>query len=392
MSASANPDIVDDGLVFLYDTDDGKSYKGEPTTNYGPASFGDWATEGTAERLALGNSYEGQPTYNCRTEVGASYKGLYKTVSGLRTAAGLSGTVTVSCMVRNNNSTSYNMFAYIGHDFTSTRNIAANSDWQKVQWTVNQSSMNNDYVEFRPYTNNASIYLEMTMPMVEVNKGHATQFVDGTRSATQGLIDRTGNSTIDLSPASYDSNAQITFDGTDDYITLGSDSALQGIGSSATIECWFKSSATGSKFAIMVGWGDGTSYYSNFGIGNWFSAWSDESIYVGINSAAVVYAERDGSAKYHDGNWHHAVALMGYNNHKIYVDGSEVSVSFAYGSNSVSTSKLFGFSSGTEVYIGLRPYGNGHFQGELPVVKIYNRLLSDDEVLQNYNAIKSRFV
>ena len=29
MSAHANPDIVDDGLVFIYDTDDGKSYKGE---------------------------------------------------------------------------------------------------------------------------------------------------------------------------------------------------------------------------------------------------------------------------------------------------------------------------------------------------------------------------
>ena len=33
MSAAANPDIVTDGLVFKYDTGDGKSYRGEPTTN-----------------------------------------------------------------------------------------------------------------------------------------------------------------------------------------------------------------------------------------------------------------------------------------------------------------------------------------------------------------------
>jgi hypothetical protein len=273
-------------------------------------------------------------------------------------------------------------------------NYTTPNEWVKYSTTVvMKSGLTNPYMFdfFIPQSFTGRMYYRNAQ--LEY-KPHATPFIPSgtTRSNTQGLIDRTGNSTIDLSPASYDSNAQITFDGTDDYITLGSDSVLQDIGSFATIECWFKSSSlVGSKFAIMVGWGDGTSYYSNFGIGNWFSAWSDESIYVGINSAAVVYAERDGSAKYHDGNWHHAVALMGHNNHKIYVDGSEVSVSFAYGSNSVSTSKLFGFSSGTEVYIGLRPYGNGHFQGELPVVKIYNRLLSDDEILQNYNTTKSRF-
>src|SRR6056300_387126 len=236
MSTLYSPKIKTDGLVFMYDTGNRKSYPGEPTTNYGPASFGDWGTESTAERIATGNTFNGQPTYNCRTVVGQSYRGIEKTISGLRTAAGSSGTVTVSCMVRNNNSTSYNMFAYIGHDFTSTRNIAANSDWQKVQWTVNQSSMNNDYVEFRPYTNNASIYLEMTMPMVEVNKGHATQFVNGTRSTTQGLIDRTGNETITLSNLSYDSNAQMSFDGTDDQFIISD----PGVGTSFSIEVVIK--------------------------------------------------------------------------------------------------------------------------------------------------------
>ena len=240
MATSYSPKIITDGLVFMYDTNDGKSYKGEPTTNYGPASFGDWGTESTAERIATGNTFNGQPTYNCRTVVGQSYRGIEKTISGLRTAAGSSGTVTMSCMVRNNNATAYNMFAYIGHDFGSARSIAANSDWQKVQWTVNQSSMNNDYVEFRPYTNNANIYLEMTMPMVEVNKGHATQFVNGTRSATQGLIDRTGNTTIDISNASFDSNAQMTFDGTDDDIDVGTGTSTS---YQRTIEMVFKTNS-----------------------------------------------------------------------------------------------------------------------------------------------------
>jgi hypothetical protein len=415
MSAHANPDIIDDGLVFLYDTDDGKSYKGEPTENLVPVG------DRTLTTVLQRQSYHYAPwTYSLETNINgrADVLKIYINPTGSESSqpyadfgfqAYKSGgsqvgdvyAVSFDYYVPKSTNTPSLLVAYangyksptsasaatlgtytttdLGNGWVRATRITTITTAGNTHWRF---GLNSNYDETEVYVDNFQVEL----------KSHATPFVDGTRSNTQGLLDRTGNSTIDLSPASYDSNAQITFDGTDDYITIGSDSVLQDIGSFATIECWFKSSSlVGSKFAIMVGWGDGTSYYSNFGIGNWFSAWSDESIYVGINSSAVVYAERDGSAKYHDGNWHHAVALMGHNNHKIYVDGSEVSVSFAYGSNSVSTSKLFGFSSGTEVYIGLRPYGNGHFQGDLPVVKIYNRLLSDDEILQNFNATKSRF-
>jgi hypothetical protein len=55
------------------------------------------------------------------------------------------------------------------------------------------------------------------MPQIELNS-HATPFVAGTRSATQGLLPLVGNSSLDLSNVSFDSNAQITFDGTNDYI------------------------------------------------------------------------------------------------------------------------------------------------------------------------------
>ena len=33
MATAYSPKIITDGLVFMYDTDDGKSYKGEPTEN-----------------------------------------------------------------------------------------------------------------------------------------------------------------------------------------------------------------------------------------------------------------------------------------------------------------------------------------------------------------------
>jgi len=419
MALFHSPKTSTDGLVFMYDTGNKKSYVGEPTTNF--VTNPDFSTGDLTGWSSTSTSNSDVEITEVSSENGYNYfhKKANKTANGGQDRLVESSTynidtskqLTVSIDIWINPSNDYSITFYgrgttaddttfdekpLQNNGSTTSTVDLGGGWVRYIYTLQTDwytgSGNTFLVAVYPDYGGRGL-MEYKVRQVQVEqKPHATPFVNGTRSATQGLIDRTGNSTIDLSNTSFDSNAQMTFDGTDDYVTLGSDSILQDIGSFATIECWFKSSSlVGSKFAIMVGWGDGTSYYSNFGIGNWFSAWSDESIYVGINSAAVVYAERDGSAKYHDGNWHHAVALMGYNNHKIYVDGSEVSVSFSYGSNSVSTSKLFGFSSGTEVYIGLRPYGNGHFQGELPVVKIYNRLLSDDEILQNYNTTKSRF-
>ena len=399
MGTAYQPKIVTDGLAFIYDTGSGKSYKGEPTTNVNTLTLSDSGTDGS-----------GQSSVGTRTVITDNHVRIVDVSSNTRQSHLITGltastTYTISIMYKKLDGTptfrfqiqDYSGAAYLRTiKFTNTTEIGIEDreGWQQASWTFTLGSDANavriwyqDGADYTTYTHS----FELQNPQLEA-KSHATPYVDGTRSATQGLLDLTNTATIDISNASFDSDAQMTFDGTDDYLTLGSNSTLQAIGSNATIECWFKSSSTvGSKFALMVGWGEGTSYYSNFGIGNWFSAWPDESIYVGVNSAAVVYAERDGSAKYHDGNWHHAVGLIGQNNHKIFVDGSEVSVSFAYGSDSVSTSNIFGFSSGTEVYIGLRPYGNGHFQGDLPVVKIYDRLLTAAEVLQNFNASRDRF-
>src|SRR6056300_513323 len=373
MSTLYSPKIKTDGLVFMYDTGNRKSYPGEPTTNYGPASFGDWGTESTAERIATGNTFNGQPTYNCRTVVGQSYRGIEKTISGLRTAAGSSGTVTMSCMVRNNNSTSYSMFAYIGHDFTSTRNIAANSDWQKVQWTVNQSSMNNDYVEFRPYTNNASIYLEMTMPMVEVNKGHATQFVDGTRSATQGLIDRTGNTTIDLSNVSFDSNAQMTFDGTDDYIPLTGN--ILNV-DAFTVEAVVNITSTGNYNKPIFVAGN----LSNSGI--WFFKHRS-----GLGNRLVMHGY-DGVNPRIDGVCVNQVPDAQNTYVAVTFDGSAYQL---YMNGELEGSPVVDNKVGatTTNYIGKQ--SSIYLDGDIPTMKIYNKALTPDEILQNFNATKSRF-
>jgi len=58
MSSNAGPDIVQDGLVFKYDTGDGKSYKGEPTTNVvsQPFNLSSGYSKGTGMETASGTT------------------------------------------------------------------------------------------------------------------------------------------------------------------------------------------------------------------------------------------------------------------------------------------------------------------------------------------------
>ena len=178
-----------------------------------------------------------------------------------------------------------------------------------------------------------------------------------------------------------------------EYIDLNR--GLSSIGPEATIETFFRSTAPEGTdpFCLILGWGDGNNYYSQFGIGNWGSFSSSESIFIGVNAQNVVISEDGGPAKYHDGQWHHAVATLGVNNYRIYVDGEQKTTTLHFGSTSYNPSNLFNFSSGTVSRIGMRPYGGGqgYFNGHIAFVKVYNRILFFNEILDNYNATKGRF-
>ena len=362
-------------------------FKGRPTTNLGPASFGDWGTESSAQRIATGNYFRGQPTYNCRTVVGESWRGIEKTVSGLRTAAGSSGTVTMSCFVRNNHGTQYYMYAYIGHDFSSTRNIAANSDWQLVQWTVNQSSMNNDYVEFRPYTNDADRYLEMTMPMVEVNVFGASQFLSGSRGNTDSILPLVGNATIAANNFSYavvsggTSLAFPEFDGTDDQVIVNN-VGIDNYSEAFSYECVFKAEGTWANSYISNIVGINGSYAGHYGLGK-----------SGTNTVQFVIRDANYSAITGEvsdvSTYHHLVGVWDQSNSqmRLYIDGELAS--------SASSITKTGSPDSNDLRIGGRAAFGGnngtYYDGVIPVVKYYKTALTAGEVKTNFLSYSRRF-
>ena len=82
------------------------------------------------------------------------------------------------------------------------------------------------------------------------------------------------------------------------------------------------------------------------------------------------------------GNWHYIVATYdSVSGSKLYCDNILV------GSNTTT-----GFTSSLNLNIGRDGNGADAFRGDIPSVQIYNRALTATEVLQNYNALKSRYL
>ena len=205
------------------------------------------------------------------------------------------------------------------------------------------------------------------------------QFLDGgeTRSATQGLLDLKGNSTIDLSNVSFDSNAQMTFDGTDDYIDLG-DRFIPSTGP-FTMEILYQISTTGGRGGLFER--NTTSPYNGAligqgGAGNWSFQVNNGSQSL---TSTVTYPTTN--------TWYHEIGVFNGSN-TIYHYRNGTSIGTVTGS---TMGNLDTQGTRQNLTIFKRDTNSGTIGGKVAVVKIYNRALTASEVQSNYNAIKGRF-
>jgi hypothetical protein len=191
---------------------------------------------------------------------------------------------------------------------------------------------------------------------------HLIPFTGYQRSATQGLLPLVGSSTINLSNVSFNSAAQITFDGTDDLIDIDTNF---GTLSAYTFEYVSYSNSAGN---MPISSRTSTAFYK-------YGAYSWRYTHGGV-----------GDEFYHtygnDTGWAHWV---------ITYDGSVITVY----ENGVS--KGTKASSGTADFSGGIRIGSWTssasytWDGQIPILKMYNRALSFAEVRQNYNKYKTRF-
>ena len=392
-----SPKTSADGLVFHYDTGNTvRSYLGEPTVNLHPNSedvsswtgnlFGNWiqsavtsnavvAPNGTLTGDRVGDGYG---RFNVSATATPSqtytYSVYLKNVSLANNfyivyAWGLNGTLV-----------SYGNALLINVGTLST------SEWTRFTFTLTAPSSGINQMQFGPcpftgYGNPSGQQIDVWGGMIE-QKSHITPYTAGTRSATQGLKDLTGTRTIDLSNVSFDSNAQMTFDGTDDYVDVGD---LGTIGSSYSLECVFKSTSVTSyknifdmNYATYSGvtgnTGPRLEQISGQGISViWSGNTTNNNLYNSTPTLAI-------SAN----TYYHLAFVQNGTTGAIYLNGTLRDQA----SNAQGYLQTFGdFNLGRGFVLDPSRY----FSGNVDMFKIFNRALTADEVARNYNAIKSRF-
>jgi hypothetical protein len=189
-----------------------------------------------------------------------------------------------------------------------------------------------------------------------------------------------GNSGTLTNGPTYSSvnNGSIIFDGTNDIVNIGASSKY--LSAYHAYELWIKTSGLGSNTQsglLGISYGLTINLQSN-GSFNYLVYSNEASAYI-INAGTT-------GLNLLDNNWHHIVCTRGVSAYGIYVDGV------------LNTTGSPGSWTGTNIWaamdaqIGNNPNNvNLLYLGSMALVKIYNRGLTAQEVLQNYNATKTRF-
>ena len=167
----------------------------------------------------------------------------------------------------------------------------------------------------------------------------------------------------------YDSSSispSYAFDGIGDYITIDGFNDI----TVNTISAWFKFSWTGNKIVMEKGTNAKMMFQPNSAKGIWYANAKFYNPYTGYADDVM------------DGTWKNWVQIEDTDFSYFYINGV-LQNSQANTSNSTNSNPLV---------IMARSGGNFAQLGNVGPIQMYNRALSAQEVKQNYNALKRRFI
>jgi hypothetical protein len=163
----------------------------------------------------------------------------------------------------------------------------------------------------------------------------------------------------------------LDFDGSNDYV---SSTSLGVNTTSRTVSCWFRTTQVLSdgQYMVVIGWGAASA-----GAACYVYVGSDSAAGVGPNGFGVTqFGASAGSAvAVNTGNWTHGAMVNQGTTWTTYINGVQV------GSKTMTAAP----ASGATVSIGRWPFGtplstNANFAGQLDDIRIYNRIVSVNEI------------
>ena len=393
--------IVTDGLVLLVDAGNVKSFRGEPTVNLAPyVDYSNFTYNYEYTAASWGGDAATVYYYNSGGYNNMPYKKMIKTSGGTGGSFADGNqyftiennkTYSISCWMKANHEQSVdsNLYLCINRSSDNTYrynpSIYLTTEWVRYSWTYVSGADHSGttYISRHIVYDNDNLPLEVYWCGFQVEeKSYVTPFVNGTRGTTVatggGLLDQSGNNNngeLVNGPTYSSSNmGSLVFDGTNDYISDYSvpDSILNS--GSWAISTWCKFSGVSKA-------------YDNAIIGAGYAG-GNAGLHLSERSSFVYFGfygnDLPGTIPLSINTWYNIVFVFNYISKlkQIYVNGGF--------DNSNGT---IGYSgTGSNLEIGRYPWSTGHlFYGNISNVSIYNRALTAAEILQNYNATKTRY-
>jgi hypothetical protein len=401
-SANGYGKIITSGSIFAYDTGDFRnSYKGKPGYNVLGIPY-PWVgnNDGTYFKTTTGNTTVNIPAIGDREVYFVDIWNDYPNSGNCCPSLWRYGDWGITTGVTGNTLYTYSIIYKCESGYTHPNfmyHYEYNGGTYLTEFGVFDNAKRLDlgdgwYLAYNTFTTNAScntiytgmwyyqygVYDTVYLYKASLTTGNqifpAEQFIppSTTRSDTQALYPVIGNQSLNLSGVSFDTNAQMTFDGTNDRFTTG----LGNIGNNVSFAAVINSAGSANTYNMYMG--QLLPYMGALG-GNQivFSDW--------INSTQQTISTSGGTIV--TGQNHYVVCTREYNGtntiNKIYIDGK------------LSNSGTF---SGAPTYYGDTIHiGDGQtstwypFYGKINTVQIYNRTLTSGEIEQNYRHYKTRF-
>jgi hypothetical protein len=402
MALSHNPSTITKNLVFSFDVNNLKSYKGpvvanilKQLSNNNSTAAGISITAGTEEVFIpqlgkmtskyslIQNNYPAVST-NCCPSPFTFGNGFTVLPSTLYTYAIVykveSGYTNSNYMYRYEYTSLGGSKTIEGGVFNNTRRVHLGNGWYWAwgTFTTQATSTWIGYTGFFYYRYSTVPDRAYVAKAILVQGDYSSLHpklwpeLNTTRSITQTLYDLTGTNEITPNSVTYNSDGTFTFVNTNtNEISLPNSLGYNTNNISAF--AWFKRNGSPSgSYQIICGGQELEISIPDPG----------GQLRVGIVSGGTRYVSNHGSGLL-DGNWHYIGFTSDGTTKTAYIDGVAVGTQAVLGSltKTFANRKIGRFGS-SETY-----YTNG----DIPAYYIYNRALTAAEIRQNYNALKGRY-
>lgn len=209
-----------------------------------------------------------------------------------------------------------------------------------------------------------------------------TKSYPGSGTTWRDISGNGNNGTLTNGPTfSSDNGGSIVFDNVNDYVNLGTPSTLAGLQVPLTISLWAKIPTTDSYDVLYSAYGStiNSRLYSMLRL--------DSGTFRYFTSTSNGSFQQYGTLVPLTNIW---------NFYAVTVSGTLSSASLTMYLNKLSQSfSLSALSTTPDLTVPIRIGANGNgtepWNGNIAICSVYNRSLSASEILQNYNAQKSRF-